>query len=111
MKAINRGEIYRYIAKPWDDNDILLIVRQALERKLLEEEKQRLQDLTIKQNEELSLLNATLEKKVEERTIELKQACDGLAVSNDKLRMNFLTSIKVFSNLIEIRGKRLDAVN
>lgn len=107
MKAINRGEIYRYIAKPWDDNDILLIVRQALERKLLEEEKQRLQDLTIKQNEELSLLNATLEKKVEERTIELKQACDGLAVSNDKLRMNFLTSIKVFSNLIEIRGKRL----
>lgn len=107
MKAVNRGEIYRYIAKPWDDNDILLIVRQALERKVLEQEKLRLQDITIKQNEELSLLNATLEKKVMERTVELKQACDGLAVSNDKLRVNFLTSIKVFSNLIEIRGKRL----
>ena len=31
--AINCGEIYRYITKPWDDNDILLIVRHALERR------------------------------------------------------------------------------
>ncbi|MGE5622881.1 MAG: response regulator, partial [Bacillota bacterium] len=25
MDAINRGEIYRYITKPWDDNDIVLV--------------------------------------------------------------------------------------
>lgn len=31
IEAINRGEIYRYITKPWDDNDIVLIVHQALE--------------------------------------------------------------------------------
>lgn len=107
MKAINRGEIYRYITKPWDDDDMVLIVRQALERKALEEERRRLQEITARQNEELSVLNATLEKKVEARTIELKKACDGLSVSNEKLRINFLTSIKVLSNLIEIRGKKL----
>lgn len=39
IEAINRGEIHRYITKPWDDNDIVLIVRQALERKALEQEK------------------------------------------------------------------------
>ena len=32
IAAINRGEIYRYIAKPWNDNDIVLTVRDALEQ-------------------------------------------------------------------------------
>jgi response regulator RpfG family c-di-GMP phosphodiesterase len=107
LDAINRGEIYRYITKPWDDNDILLIVRHALERKALEQERQRLEALTQAQNEELTLLNASLEAKVEKRTAELKQAHDELVGFNEKLKNNFLTSIKVFSNLIEMRGGNL----
>ena len=34
--AINCGEIYRYITKPWEDSDMLLLVRHALERRQLE---------------------------------------------------------------------------
>ncbi|MES2069449.1 MAG: HD domain-containing phosphohydrolase [Pseudomonadota bacterium] len=100
IEAINRGEIYRYITKPWDDHDIALVVRQALERKALETEKRRLEALTHRQNEELKLLNASLEAKVQERTVELQKA-------NEKLKNNFLTSIKVFSNVIEMRGGKL----
>ncbi len=107
LDAINRGEIYRYITKPWEDNDILLIVRHALERKALEHEKQRLEALTQTQNEELKLLNASLEAKVDKRTAELKKAHDELVSFNEKLKTNFLTSIKVFSNLIELRGDKL----
>lgn len=107
MQAINRGEIYRYLTKPWDDNDILLNVRQALTHKELEREKRRLLQITQRQNEELAQLNSTLEKKVEERTRDLQRAHSELVVSNEKLRNNFLTSIKVFSNLIEMRGARL----
>ncbi|WP_426342278.1 HD domain-containing phosphohydrolase [Pseudoduganella sp. S-14] len=88
--AINCGEIYRYITKPWDDNDILLIVRHALERHQLELEKQRLEALTLKQNEELKSLNAGLEQKVEERTRQLKA--------------NFLTTIKILSSIAEARS-------
>jgi response regulator RpfG family c-di-GMP phosphodiesterase len=44
--AINCGEIYRYITKPWEDGDMLLVVRHALERRALEQEKQRLEALT-----------------------------------------------------------------
>lgn len=51
LDAINRGEIYRYITKPWDDSDITLVVRHALERKALEQEKKRLEALTRHQNE------------------------------------------------------------
>lgn len=107
IHAINRGEIYRYITKPWDDNDIILIVQQALERKGLEKEKQRLEALTRRQNEALKELNRTLEAKVEARTAELKTAHDSLIVANEKLKANFLTSIKVFSSLIEMRGGKL----
>ncbi|MDO8442090.1 MAG: response regulator [Polaromonas sp.] len=107
IDAINRGEIYRYITKPWDDNDIVLIVRHALERRALEQEKQRLEALTIRQNEELKALNASLEAKVEARTTELRTANDALQGANEKLKTNFGTSIKVFSTLIEMRGGNL----
>ncbi|MDO9067319.1 MAG: response regulator, partial [Deltaproteobacteria bacterium] len=103
IAAINKGEIYRYIAKPWDDNDIVLTVRHALERKNLELEKQRLEALTLKQNEELKDLNANLEAKVRERTEEVRQTMGFLEVAHKQLKESYLTSLKVFSNLMELR--------
>lgn len=107
LDAINRGEIYRYVTKPWNDNDILLIVRHALERKELEREKQRLETLTREQNEQLKELNAGLESKVQERTAELKTALASLTTANDKLKNSFLTSIKIFSGVVEMRNGSL----
>ncbi len=46
VDAINRGEIHRYIIKPWNDQDILLIVRHALGRQQLERDNAHLQALT-----------------------------------------------------------------
>jgi response regulator RpfG family c-di-GMP phosphodiesterase len=105
--AVNRGEIYRYITKPWDDNEIVLIVRQALDRQALEREKKRLEALTVHQNEELKLLNASLEARVEARTGELRVANESLQGANDKLKNSFITSLKVFSTLMEMRGGSL----
>jgi response regulator RpfG family c-di-GMP phosphodiesterase len=107
MAAINRGEIYRYLTKPWDDNDIVLQVRHAIERRNLEREKERLEALARRQNEELKALNAGLEAKVEERTQEVRRAHDQLVTANDKLKTTFITSIKVFSNLIDLRSGHL----
>lgn len=95
--AINRGEIHRYITKPWDDTDILLVVRHALERRALEQEKARLEELTREQNEQLRLLNLSLESKVEERTV-------ALVAANDRLKSGFITTVKILSSMIELRG-------
>lgn len=107
VDAINRGEIHRYLTKPWSDHDILLTVRHALERQQLERDKAQLEALTLRQNEELKSLNTSLEDKVRQRTADLKKAHDGLLRFNSKLKSNFLVSIKMFSNLIETRGGNL----
>ena len=96
VDAINRGEIHRFISKPWDDDHLLDVVRDCLARRVLEREREQLRLRIEEQNQELLQLNVLLEEKVEARTAELARA-------NDSLKQNFLTSIKVFSNLVEIR--------
>lgn len=96
VDAINKGGIYRYIAKPWEENDLTMTVRNALDGKRLEHEKQRLETLTQKQNEELVQLNASLEEKVAQRTVEIQKTMD-------RLKKSFIASIQVFSNLMELR--------
>lgn len=107
IEAINKGKIYRYISKPWEDNDITLIIRHALQQKQLEREKLRLEELTRRQNEELKELNATLEDKVRARTEEVRQTMAFLEAAHDKLKKSFITSIRVFSNLIEMRNPNM----
>ena len=107
VAAINDGEIYRYISKPWDDHEIVNTVREALERQKLEVENRRLTALTQAQNEELKALNSGLEQKVAERTAELRQALAFVEQSHGELKKAFLTSVQVFAGLIELRGGRL----
>lgn len=104
IAAINRGEIYRYLAKPWDDNELLLTIRDALDRAHLKAENARLLALTQAQNEELRTLNADLERRVLERTAEIEEVNSLLTVANNQLKQNFIVSIKMFSGLIEMRG-------
>lgn len=100
IAAINLGKIHRYIAKPWNDEEMLMIVRDAFERRALEQAKTRLEALAHAQNEELKALNASLEDKVLARTTEL-------ATAHDRIKKNYLTSIKAFSNLLEQRGGQM----
>jgi two-component system response regulator HupR/HoxA len=44
MEAINTGGIYHFIAKPWDPNELLVVVRRAAERYDLVRENARLRD-------------------------------------------------------------------
>ena len=104
VAAINEGEIYRYVSKPWDDTEIVNTVREALERYRLKQENLRLTALTQSQNEELKGLNASLEQKVAERTAELRQALSFVEQSHGELKKSFLTSVQVFAGLIELRS-------
>jgi response regulator RpfG family c-di-GMP phosphodiesterase len=103
VAAINKGKIFKYFSKPWNDNEIILGVKHALEQRFLKQERDRLLDLTRVQNEELQELNATLEEKVVARTKELQQTMDMLESAHGSLKKSFTASIKVLSNIIEMR--------
>jgi response regulator RpfG family c-di-GMP phosphodiesterase len=103
INAINKGKIYRYISKPWEDNDIRLLVKHALQGQHLEREKKRLEQIVLTQNEELKELNANLEKRVEARTQEIKQTADMLDLAFNELKKGYIATISVFANLVELR--------
>jgi len=104
IEAINQGEISRYLTKPWDDSDIVICVEQALQNKRLLEEKNRLELLTARQNEELSALNEGLEQKVAERTQEIEQAKQEIMVAHEALNAGYAATIEVFSRMVQSRG-------
>ena len=103
IAAINGGEIHRYIAKPWDDNDILLVVREALARRQLELQNRQLTEIVQRRNEELRALNTGLEDRVRQRTSEIGQVNDMLNVAYEELKTNFMLSMQIFAGLMELR--------
>ncbi len=63
--AINKGEVYRFISKPWNDGDLKMILREAMQRFDLVQENRELFALTQKQNQELQNANAALKNMIE----------------------------------------------
>src|SRR2546430_5807737 len=71
VDAINNGEIFRILAKPWNRVELLGTVRQAFDTYALREKNRQLTDLVQRPNGELAELNKGLEKLVQERTTNL----------------------------------------
>lgn len=103
IKAINEGQIHRYISKPWNDEEMLLTLRQSLAHQYSERERLRLVQLTWEQNNQLKSLNAKLEKHVASRTAELQQTADMLDLAYEELKRSYATGTEVFSLLANLR--------
>ncbi|MFO8044913.1 MAG: response regulator [Halomonas sp.] len=106
IRAINEGHLYRYIAKPWHDDELRQVLEQALAHQQTERERLRLERLTLVQNRELADLNATLEERVEARTEELREVADMLDLAYAELKGSYVTATRVFSRLITLRLPR-----
>ena len=103
VRAINEGGVYRYLNKPWDDQDLLLTVKHAIEQRTLACEARRLSALTQRQNETLQQLNAGLETQVQARTEEIRQTVMFLEGAQRDQKANFTNMVKVCASMIEMR--------
>ncbi len=83
--AINDGHIFRFVSKPWNNEELKYTVRQCLEQARLMECNRRLTEQVNDQNEELRCLNENLEALVEERTRDLLLRTEVLQVSQSVL--------------------------
>ncbi|MBI5741106.1 MAG: response regulator [Nitrospirae bacterium] len=104
--AINKGGAYRYITKPWNDEDLLQVIADAVKRYSLIKENRRLQEIVNRQNEELKKWNSQLEHFVQEQTIEIQDKNKELEKLNEGLKSNFKNSIIAFSGLVELRDRK-----
>nr|MEE4268274.1 response regulator [Candidatus Krumholzibacteria bacterium] len=68
VDAINQGEVFRFVPKPWTDDDLKNTFRQCLEHFEMAQENRRLHEQSARQLEQLKKLNGLLESSVEERT-------------------------------------------
>ncbi|MFH7319847.1 HD domain-containing phosphohydrolase [Desulfurivibrio sp. D14AmB] len=107
MDSINRGGVYRYITKPWQDEDLLQTLRGAVQHYQLVKENIRLNALVKKQNLELQRWNSELEIMVQEQTMELQRNYDDLKKLNIRQRANFKAVITALAGLMEMRDKRM----
>ena len=73
-EAINRSEVFRFLAKPWDNGELVLTIRSAFEQVRVISANDHLQELTQRQNEELKTVTASLEARVLDRTFALSTA-------------------------------------
>ena len=94
IKAINEIGLYRYIEKPWNNDDLIINIKNGIERSyLLSELRQKISELE-EAKKELEKYSHNLEQIVEERTADLKQSnaklegifnycADGIVIINE----------------------------
>jgi putative nucleotidyltransferase with HDIG domain len=96
VEAINHGEIYRLITKPWNDEELKATLRQAFDHYDLKSEIRRLNQVTREQNLKLQDMNRTLEAKVRDRT---KQLAD----KNQELRIGYVQTIRALAEAVDAK--------
>jgi putative nucleotidyltransferase with HDIG domain len=96
VDAINRGEIYRLITKPWNDDELRSTIRQAFEQADLKHEVRRLNQVTREQNFKLQDMNRSLETKVRERTRQL-------AAKHQELRTAYVQTIRALTEAVDAK--------
>ena len=67
IRAVNDGRIYRYIAKPWEPDDLRIDVKRALEHYDLSLRNRRLSEALQEMNDRLETENRSLRREVERR--------------------------------------------
>jgi signal transduction histidine kinase len=74
IDAINKGQVYRYVSKPWDANELSVCVENAIEKYLREQE-------LLRKSSDLDHSNATLEQFVFSAGQQLRAPADQIIQS------------------------------
>lgn len=102
IEAINRGDVFRFVLKPWKNNELLSIVEMALKQHNIQMSYKRYQALLADQNDRLRELNEELESRVRERTRALLSSREEISKLYDELQESFDSTIQVLLSSMEL---------
>ena len=110
IDAINKGEIYRFIVKPWLREELLATVKNAVQRYDLICKNQMLQVATMGMNEKLKKVNAELEQQVT-RVAEQNQELEHLNTAlNDNLQRSVELCLRTMQTFYPTLGSQANRV-
>ncbi|MEP6663104.1 MAG: HD domain-containing phosphohydrolase [Verrucomicrobiota bacterium] len=110
IEAINKGEIYRFIVKPWLREELLATVKSAVQRNDMIRSNNRLQAMTLAMNEKLIQLNCALETemgKVAEQNQQLKEFS---LAQEENLRRSVKLCVQTMQTFYPMLGKQAQRV-
>jgi CheY-like chemotaxis protein len=76
LEAINEGAVYKFLSKPWNDEELKGNIRQALEQYELKTENRRMSRQIAEQNDRLRELNAELDQRATDASAGLSSIQD-----------------------------------
>jgi len=109
QQAINEGSVYHFLIKPWNDDEFVSIIKKALDYHSLQVKNKQLFEENLKQNEELKILNETLNQRVKERTKAIFQKNQELAELNSRLADGFSKLVRLIVEVIEVKSLDLSS--
>ncbi|MDD2734240.1 MAG: response regulator [Desulfuromonadaceae bacterium] len=106
IEAINRGGASRYLSKPWNDDELVQTIRDAVRHYALIAENKRLNTIIAQQNEELQEWNSNLKERVLQQTTAIRKKNEDVHAALERSQANYHGIINTLSSLVELRGKR-----
>lgn len=88
VSAINKGGIYRFIPKPWNETELKVSLLNGFERYTLEQQNQQLSRELKKRNEELLALTMKMKERITDRVGELE--AENRKLTNSSALLRFL---------------------
>ncbi|MBN1307068.1 MAG: hypothetical protein JXA18_04065, partial [Chitinispirillaceae bacterium] len=108
---INRGGIWRFINKPWNDDDMKCTIRNAFDLSGVRRERLRLLEALAQKNRQLESINSELERRVLQRTalIEAQKRLLHIMIEGMDLPSFALASCTIIAELTE--SSRVDLLH
>lgn len=103
IDAINKGEIYRFIVKPWIREELLVTIKNAVQRYHLIHQNNTLRHQAVAMNQEL----AEKIKRVDEQKRQLEQLNDALHKNFEQSVQLCLKTMETFYPVLGSRGRRV----
>ncbi len=100
IAAINQGGAQRFLVKPWNEQELILAVRDGWQRYQLVQENQRLKS-------ELEEWNINLKQRVLQQTAQLRKKLEEFRQQVDLTKKNSDAIMLMFADLLDQRNQKL----
>jgi response regulator RpfG family c-di-GMP phosphodiesterase len=102
VDAINKGDVFRFINKPWQNEEFVRIIELAVEQHHLLVGRRRYEQFIHEQNATLRRVNDELDRRVRERTAELSSSREQIDKLYRELQVSFDATLLSMLSIMEL---------